>query len=175
MSSRTKPTLFVAFAGVMLFAACGGSSPVADMATQPCGSGEVVSGRPLQIVSTVAPITSIIANVVGGSGAVVNGLVPEGTNSHTFEPPPSAAKVLEESDVVFINGLVLEEPTKDLAEANIASGAEVCEIATGILPEGEWIYDFSFPKEEGEPNPHLWTDTGYTIKYAAAIRDAFTA
>ena len=80
----------------------------------------------MQIVSTVAPITSIIANVVGGSGAVVNGLVPEGTNSHTFEPPPSAAKVLEESDVVFINGLVLEEPTKDLAEANIASGAEVC-------------------------------------------------
>ena len=131
----------------------------------------MVSGRPLQIVSTVAPITSIIANVVGGSGAVVNGLVPEGTNSHTFEPPPSAAKVLEESDVVFINGLVLEEPTKDLAEANIASGAEVCEIATGILPEGEWIYDFSFPKDGGKPNPHLWTNPPMVKEYAQVVRD----
>ena len=130
-----------------------------------------MSGRPLQIVSTVAPITSIIANVVGGSGAVVNGLVPEGTDSHTFEPPPSAAKVLEESDVVFINGLVLEEPTKDLAEANIASGAEVCEIATGILPEGEWIYDFSFPKDGGKPNPHLWTNPPMVKEYAQVVRD----
>ena len=101
----------------------------------------------------------------------MNGLVPEGTNSHTFEPPPSAAKVLEESDVVFINGLVLEEPTKDLAEANIASGAEVCEIATGILPEGEWIYDFSFPKDGGKPNPHLWTNPPMVKEYAQVVRD----
>jgi ABC-type Zn uptake system ZnuABC Zn-binding protein ZnuA len=171
MTSHIKPTLFVAFAGALLISACGGSSPAAEVAAQPCGSGEVVSGRPLQIVSTVAPITSIIANVVGGSGAVVNGLVPEGTNSHTFEPPPSAAKVLEESDVVFINGLVLEEPTKDLAEANIASGAEVCEIATGILPEGEWIYDFSFPKDGGKPNPHLWTNPPMVKEYAQVVRD----
>ena len=98
-------------------------------------------------------------------------MVPEGTNSHTFEPPPSAAKVLEESDVVFINGLVLEEPTKDLAEANIASGAEVCEIATGILPEGEWIYDFSFPKDGGKPNPHLWTNPPMVKEYAQVVRD----
>jgi len=131
----------------------------------------VVSGRPLQIVSTVAPITSIIANVVGGSGALVNGLVPEGTNSHTFEPPPSAAKVLEEADVVFINGLVLEEPTKDLAEANLASGSEVCEIATEILPESEWIYDFSFPKDGGKPNPHLWTNPPMVKEYAQVVRD----
>ena len=171
MTYRIKPTVSIAFAGALLISACGGSSPAAEVASQPCGSGAVVSGRPLQIVSTVAPITSIIANVVGGSGAVVNGLVPEGTNSHTFEPPPSAAKVLEESDVVFINGLVLEEPTKDLAEANIASGAEVCEIATGILPEGEWIYDFSFPKDGGKPNPHLWTNPPMVKEYAQVVRD----
>ncbi len=54
-------------------------------------------------------------------------------------------------------------------------GATIIEIGTTVMPEADYIYDFSFPKEEGEPNPHLWTDTGYTIKYAAAIRDAFTA
>ncbi len=151
--------------------ACGGSSPVAQVVAKPCGSGDVVSGRPLRIVSTVAPITSIIANVAGGSGAVITGLVPEGTNSHTFEPPPSAAKFLEESDVVFTNGLGLEEPTKDLAAANIDSSAEVCEIATESLPESEWIYDFTFPKEGGKPNPHLWTNPPMVKEYARVVRD----
>ena len=27
-----------------------------------------------------------------------------------------------------------------------------------MLPESDYIYDFSFPEEEGKPNPHLWTD-----------------
>ncbi|MBJ7461674.1 MAG: zinc ABC transporter substrate-binding protein [Ilumatobacteraceae bacterium] len=155
----------------MLISACGGTTPSADSITKACGSGDVVSGRPLRIVSTVAPITSIIANVAGGSGAVITGLVPEGTNSHTFEPSLSAARFLEESDVVFTNGLGLEEPTKDLAAANINSGAEVCEIATESLPESEWIYDFSFPKEGGKPNPHLWTNPPMVKEYARLVRD----
>jgi ABC-type Zn uptake system ZnuABC Zn-binding protein ZnuA len=40
-----------------------------------------------------------------------------------------------------------------------------------VLPESDYIFDFSFPKEEGKPNPHLWTDPGYAIKYAGVIRD----
>lgn len=121
------------------------------------------------MVTTVAPITSIVASVAGDRVAI-EGLVPEGTNSHTFEPPPSAARVLSEADIVFINGLVLEEPTKELAEANMKDGARLVEIGTEVIPESEYIYDFSFPKEEGKPNPHLWTDPTYAIKYAEVAR-----
>ncbi|MBA3490118.1 MAG: zinc ABC transporter substrate-binding protein [Longispora sp.] len=124
----------------------------------------------LRIVATVAPITSIAASI-GGDKIIIDGLVPEGTNSHTFDPPPSAAKVLSSADVIFINGLKLEEPTKKLADANKKDGAEVVEIGTRVLPESDYLYDFSFPKEEGKPNPHLWTDPTYAIKYAAVIRD----
>jgi ABC-type Zn uptake system ZnuABC Zn-binding protein ZnuA len=106
-----------------------------------------------------------------GDKAAITGVVPEGTNSHTFEPPPSAAAVLSKADVVFINGLKLEDPTRELAEQNLKDGAEIVELATTVLPESQWIYDFSFPKEEGKPNPHLWTDPLYAIKYAAVIRD----
>ncbi len=124
----------------------------------------------VRVVTTVAPITSIVA-AVAGDRAVIDGLVPEGTNSHTFEPPPSAAKVLSEADVIFINGLKLEDPTKKLAEANKKAGAKLVEIGTTVLPESEYIYDFSFPKEEGKPNPHLWTDPTFAIKYARVARD----
>jgi ABC-type Zn uptake system ZnuABC Zn-binding protein ZnuA len=137
-----------------------------------CGkSGDTGGSGGLRIVTTVAPITSIAA-AVAGDRAQIDGLVPEGTNSHTFEPPPSAAKVLSRADIVFVNGLKLEEPTKELAEANLKHGAKIVEIGTMVLPESDYIYDFSFPKEDGKPNPHLWTDPTYAIKYAAVIRDA---
>lgn len=139
-----------------------------------CTGGAVVNGRPIRIASTVAPITNIVANIAGDTDAVIQGLVPEGTNSHTFEPPPSAAKTLEEADVVFINGLVLEEPTKDLALANLRDGSTVCELGTEILSESEWIFDFSFPEEGGKPNPHLWTNPPMVKDYARVVADTLS-
>jgi ABC-type Zn uptake system ZnuABC Zn-binding protein ZnuA len=143
-----------------------------------CGSDDAGSDRSgssgrLQVVTTVSPITSIAANVIGDK-ADITGLVPEGTNSHTFEPAPSAAAVLSEADLVFVNGLKLEDPTLELAEQNKREGAQIVELGTTVLPEREWIYDFSFPKEEGKPNPHLWTDPRYAIRYAGVIRDTMT-
>jgi ABC-type Zn uptake system ZnuABC Zn-binding protein ZnuA len=124
----------------------------------------------LQVVTTVAPITSIAANIIGDRADIV-GVVPEGTNSHTFEPPPSAAEVLSTADVVFINGLQLEEPTKELAEANVADGVPIVEIGDLVISPDKYKYDFSFPKDGGKPNPHLWTDPTLVRAYADTIRD----
>jgi ABC-type Zn uptake system ZnuABC Zn-binding protein ZnuA len=127
----------------------------------------------LRIVTTVAPLTSIVANV-GGDRVSITGLVPEGTNSHTFEPSPSAAKVLSEADIVFVNGLRLEDPTSDLAEQNVKDGADIVELGTRVLPKKDYIFDFSFPRSEGKPNPHLWTDPTYVIAYAEVVRDVLS-
>ncbi len=148
---------------------------LAGLALAGCGASDAASadGDRLNVVTTVAPITSIVASVAGDR-ADITGLVPEGTNSHTFDPPPSAAAVLSEADVVITNGLQLEEPTKELAEENMPEGATLVEIGTEVLPESDYIYDFSFPKDEGKPNPHLWTDPTWATKYAALARDTLT-
>jgi len=138
-----------------------------------CSTSAAADDDELRVVTTVAPITSITA-AVAGDRATVEGLVPEGTNSHTFQPPPSAAEALSEADVVFINGLKLEDPTKELAEANMSDGARLVEIGTEVLPESDYIYDFSFPREGGKPNPHLWTDPTYAIAYAEVVRDTLS-
>ena len=141
--------------------ACGADSE-ADAASS--------AGSTLDVVTTVAPITNIVANIAGDR-ARITGVVPEGTNSHTFDPPPQIAAVMEEADVVFVNGLQLEEPTFELAEENAPGDAEIVKVGDAVLPESEYLYDFSFPKEEGKPNPHLWTDPTYAIRYAGVVRD----
>jgi ABC-type Zn uptake system ZnuABC Zn-binding protein ZnuA len=122
----------------------------------------------LTVVTTVAPLTSIVANVAGDRARVI-GVVPEGTNSHTFEPPPQVSRVMEEADVVFVNGLQLEEPTVELAEENAPDDAVIVELGDEVLPPSDYLYDFSFPKKDGKPNPHLWTDPTYAIRYAEVV------
>ena len=153
-------------------ASCSSTETTPSMAIG-CDVGDAVDGT-LNIVTTVAPITSIVANIAGDTNTNIVGIVPEGTNSHTFEPKPSDAAVLESADVIFINGLVLEEPTKDLALANLKRGANICELGTETLPESDYIYDFSFPLEGGKPNPHLWTNPPMAKAYAQLVRDVLS-
>jgi ABC-type Zn uptake system ZnuABC Zn-binding protein ZnuA len=140
-----------------------------------CSASTATQGsRHLDVVTTVAPLTSIAASI-GGDRVRVTGLVPEGQNSHTFEPPPSAAEVISRADLIIVNGLKLEDPTAELARQNKKKGAAVVALGDRVLPRDQWIYDFSFPKKDGKPNPHLWTDPKYAVRYAQAIHDEYVA
>ena len=44
----------------------------------------------LDVATTVAPISSLARNI-GGDRIRLHGIVPDATNSHTFEPSPSDA------------------------------------------------------------------------------------
>jgi ABC-type Zn uptake system ZnuABC Zn-binding protein ZnuA len=152
----------VAVAVALLLTACGSA-----------GGSTAAAPAKLNVVTTVAPLTSIVSNVAGDL-AQVRGLIPEGVNSHTFDPPPSAAKTLATADVVFVNGLKLEDPTRSLAAANVKKGAEVVELGEQTITPDQYIYDFSFPREEGKPNPHLWTNPPYAKDYARIVRDTLS-
>src|SRR2546428_10825474 len=87
------------------------------------GPGGADSGK-IQVVASVAPITDIVKNVAGNA-ADVQGLIPEGVDSHTFEPTPDTARLLADADVIFLNGLHLEDPTLSLAESDKKDDAEI--------------------------------------------------
>lgn len=134
----------------------------------PGGEPVELDGRRLRVVTTVAPLTSMVADVAGPF-AEVAGLVPEGHDSHTFEPKPSAAVALAEADVVFLNGLDLEEPTRDLARRRLADGARLVELGDETLAPGQYLFDRSFPRDGGSPNPHLWTNPPMAACYATVV------
>ncbi|HXF57157.1 MAG TPA: metal ABC transporter substrate-binding protein [Actinomycetota bacterium] len=154
---RTRLLAPVGLAVAMLGAAC-------------AQRGTGGSGDRLQVVTTVSPITNLVQNV-GCDRIEVWGIVPEGTNSHTFEPAPSDARLFAEADVVFMNGLHLEEPTRELAEANVREGVPIVRLAERTIGPDEYIFDFSFPRDQGDPNPHLWTNPIYAKRYAEIVRD----
>ncbi|HEX6419583.1 MAG TPA: metal ABC transporter substrate-binding protein [Acidimicrobiales bacterium] len=131
------------------------------------------AGGRLQVATTVAPITSIVA-AVGGDLVDIEGIVPEGADSHTFEPPPSAAAVLARADVLFVNGLGLEEPTTDLAEANMRDGAPIVALGDETIGPDAYIFDASFPEDAGRPNPHLWTSPPMAERYAEVVKDTLS-
>lgn len=132
-----------------------------------------LNGSRLQIVTTVAPITSIIANIAGDRADVV-GAIPEGQDSHTYEPKPSVAQIMTNADFVFVNGLKLEDPTRSIAQNNIPAGGQVVDLGTLALDEDLYLYDFSFPKEGGKPNPHLWTNPPMAACYARLASQAMS-
>lgn len=158
---------FIGLIIVLLIAGC--TAPV-DTPAENRASPEAAAPARLRIVSTVSPVTNVIYNIAGERAEIV-GIVPEGVNSHTYEPAPSDARQLANADLIFINGLKLEEPTLRLAEANAKADAEIVLLGDLTITPDEYVFDFSFPEEEGNPNPHLWPNPFLTLKYAEIIRD----
>ena len=44
--------------------------------------------------------------------------------------------------------------------------------ASKTITPTDYVYDFSFPKEEGKPNPHLWTNPLLALRYAEIVQTA---
>jgi len=128
----------------------------------------------LKVVTTVSPITSIV-ETIGGPRISLEGVVPEGVNSHTFEPSPSMAKLMAGADLIIINGLFLEEPTLALAESNKKDDAVILALGDRSVTPDEWQFDFTFPESAGHPNPHLWPDPNLGLRYAELVQDRLAA
>jgi ABC-type Zn uptake system ZnuABC Zn-binding protein ZnuA len=176
---RTRRLSPLLVASLFVVAACGATGS----ASPPAGAGsgtslgwtDTLTGGPdkLDVATTVAPISSIARNV-GGDRIRLHGIIPDATNSHTFEPAPSDAQTLAKADLIVVNGLHLEQPTLDLAEASKAASTPVRQLGDATISQADWLFDFSFPQSAGDPNPHLWMDVVYARRYAELLRDWFS-
>jgi ABC-type Zn uptake system ZnuABC Zn-binding protein ZnuA len=140
------------------------------------GMGPVASSiaASLRVVTTVAPITDIVRQV-GGAAIEVHGLVPDGVNSHTFQPTPRDVRYLANADVVILNGLQLEVPTEKLLRSTRRPDVTILKLGDQTIAQADWVFDFSFPKSQSHPNPHLWLNVIYAMRYAELIRDQLRA
>jgi ABC-type Zn uptake system ZnuABC Zn-binding protein ZnuA len=160
----------VALLAAFIFAACDDDEGDSDAAATTDEGATPGAAAKLKIATTVSPITSIAENI-GGTMVEVEGIIPEGVNSHTYDPAPSVAETLSEADLIVVNGLDLEIPTVDLAESSKQDDTEILLLGDNTITQDEYQYDFSFPESEGHPNPHLWPNPMHGLAYAELIHD----
>lgn len=130
------------------------------------------ANKTLNVITSVSPITNIVKNMAGDK-INLTGLVPEGVNSHTFEPVPSDIVKLSNADLVIINGLFLEDNVEKVVNESLKNkpDIELLKLADNTINSTGWIFDFSFPKEQGHPNPHLWLNPVNVMKFANLTKD----
>lgn len=156
MSTRPSRSLLPAVAALVLAlaaAACGGGG---GSATPPPGT--------LRVVTTTTILADFVTQV-GGSRVSVDSLVPAGGEVHTFDPTPSDVRRLAAADLVFLNGLGLDDWLAGLV-TDAGTTAPVVRLGEN-LPGIDYITD----SETGGVNPHLWLNAAYAARYAERIAD----
>ncbi len=122
----------------------------------------------LKVVTTVAPHADLVREIAGDRVDLVQ-MIPDGTDSHTFEPRPSDAAFLQAADLIILNGLHLETPTQRMADANKKADTPYLLLGDGTISPPDYLFDYSFPASKGDPNPHLWLNVAYAKNYAQLI------
>jgi manganese/iron transport system substrate-binding protein len=135
-------------------------------------TGMTQEQRP-HVLTTVAPLTNIVKNL-GGPFIDLHGLIPGGMDSHTFEPTPSDVKYIATADLIILNGLDLETPLEKLALANQKPTARLIKLGDQTITTQDYVFDRSFPKSGGHPNPHLWMNPIYAARYVELVRDSLS-
>lgn len=131
-----------------------------------------LSGRSLRVVATTSIMGDVLAEVLGDR-AELTVLIPNGQNPHSYAATPQALRTVAQVDLVFVNGLNLEENL--LEDIRNATSAPIVPISAGIEPLGSGGHDHEGEdhdhEDEGEDHdhdhsagdPHFWTDPNNVI------------
>lgn len=151
-----------------------------------CGhaSSPVISEEDLQIVASTSLVGDVARQVAGENASLVV-LIPPGSDPHTFDPRPQDIAALNKADVVFMNGLGLEEALESALDSNVqgilahlSDGVEVLDF--DIKDQHQDETDAESLSQEGEDpthasgDPHTWMDPNNVIVWTQNIAFALS-
>ncbi|WP_088013844.1 metal ABC transporter substrate-binding protein [Gottfriedia acidiceleris] len=141
------------------------------LALSACSNKNVDNHNKLKVVTTYSIIYDLVKNI-GGNKVEIHSLVPIGANPHEYDPLPKDLMKTTDADVVFYNGLNLEQGNSwfnKLLKSSNKSGNEapVYMVSQNVKP----IY-LESNGLEGETDPHAWLDIRNGVIFAKNIRDA---
>lgn len=118
-----------------------------------CGTPTPDSDK-LSVVATTTIIGDVVG-IIGGDSIDLTILLPVGVDPHSFSPTPKDLAAIANADVVFINGLGLEEFLVDMIDSS-GSEAQIVSVSENVstLASGD---------------PHVWLDVENVIVWADNI------
>ncbi len=126
-------------------------------------AAQIQGDGPLHVVATTSIVADVVANV-GGEAIALDTIIPRMTDPHGYQLTPGDLRMLHDADVVFINGLGLEESL----EQSLAQLPEDIPIVS--LSEGIQLREFTLERTEPDTDhdqeahastgvdPHVWFD-----------------
>ncbi|WP_203247247.1 metal ABC transporter substrate-binding protein [Sporosarcina beigongshangi] len=139
-----------------------------------CSQGETPpkeQNEKLEIVTTYSIIYDMVKNV-GGDYVEVHSLAPIGSDPHNYDPLPEDLVLTTDADVIFYNGLNLEEGNAWFNEMIETAGKSVTDDNVVRVSEGVEPMLLSSDEHKNEEDPHAWLDVRNGIQYVENIREA---
>jgi zinc/manganese transport system substrate-binding protein len=161
--------------------------------TLPELSPVALNGGKLRVVATTNLVGDAVAQI-GGDHIELTTLLAPGTDPHAYQLAPADRQLLEDAQVIFINGLGLEEGMLPVLD-DLENGAPVVAVSIGISTiefggheekhteahEGE---EEDAEEDEGEEghhhehegaDPHIWQSVPNVIVWTENIAHALSA
>jgi len=165
----------VCAAAVLLFAAgCTGETRSASTGsagstkTDAAPSTKVYDGKyPIHVITTCGMVTDIVEHV-GGDKVTVTGLMGQGVDPHLYKPTRNDVKQLNDADVVFFSGLMLEGRMGDTFTKVARGGKPVFAVTEGIDEK----YLREPPEFQGHWDPHVWMDVSAWSECTGFVAEA---
>ncbi len=154
-------SLLLVAAAAMLLAACSAAQPT------PAADGK------LKVVATTTLVGDVV-KAIGGDTIDLTVLLPPGAEPHSFQPTPKDVAGITKADLVFVNGLNLEEVLMPTL-TNALDKAKIVAVSDGVQT-------IAFAGDQGEEanahggvDPHTWTDPNNVMVWADNIARALGA
>lgn len=141
------------------------------IALPPLTAVSLAAGAKLQVVASTNLVADVVAQV-GGEHIDLHTLIGPGLDPHSYTSTPQDMRTLEEAQVVFINGLHLEET---LADRLGALTAPVVAVNIGVITrmlapdEHEEVAAADEHHHEGA-DPHTWQRVGNVKQWVENVR-----
>lgn len=128
----------------------------------------------LKVVTTTSFVGDVVSIIAGGAVEMTVLLEP-GQNPHSYQPAPQDMVKVFEADLIFVNGLGLEEFLDDLI-AGTGNADAVIIVSDGISPLKRAEGDHEDEDQEGDEghagsdqDPHVWFDPNNIIIWTEQI------
>ncbi|CAK1248071.1 ABC-type Zn uptake system ZnuABC [Fructobacillus cardui] len=131
-------------------------------------TGKTSRSGKLQVVATNSIIGNMVEEVAGNK-VKLHTIVPRGTDPHEYEPRPQDVKATQEADVLFHNGLNLENGGSGWFKKMYQNAGKKANEQVFAVSDGVAAKHLTDAGKENEMDPHAWLDIQNGIKYVQNI------
>ena len=124
--------------------------------------------KKVQVVATNSIIYDITKNVAGDL-ADIHSIVPIGQDPHEYEPLPQDVQKIHDADLIFYNGINLENAEDAWFTKMVKNAGKVADKDYFAVSDGVDVIYLEGENEKGKEDPHAWLNIENGVIYAKNV------